>query len=149
MEKIFEIIDAPGKEQGGDPEVGIGLRLTIGNRHIRCPISKFCRSYDELEGEVQGIIGGLDALLQEAKDYFSGPPSVAADLGLSSDMEPETIWSILARIEEEDLFVAGFNGLGEEQRRKVAEFILTQCNIFAGNAAVFSARYEDATGRLE
>jgi hypothetical protein len=148
MEDIFEIIGAEEKEQGKDLEVGIGFRLMIGSRQIRCPVSNPCHSYEELEEEAQGIISRLNVLLVEAKELFVAA-GVSSDLGLSPEMEPDAIWSILSLIEDEDLFVATFNGLEEERRRKMAEYILTECNIFAGNAAVFSSRYEGATGRLE
>ncbi len=148
MEDIFEIISFAQQEKGEEPEVAIGLRLTIGSLPIRCPVSRFCRSYEELEEQAQGIIGRITALLTEAKGLFVGA-GVASDLGLNPVMEPDAVWSILSRIEDEDLFVATFNGLEERQRREVADYILTQCNIFTGNAAVFSSRYEGATGRLE
>ena len=148
MEDIFEIIGAEDQAQGKDLEVGIGLRLMIGGRQIRCPVSKSCHSYEELHEEAQGIINRLNVLLVEAKELFVGS-GVSSDLGLSPEMEPDAIWSILSQIENEDLFVATFNDLEEEKRKKVAEYILTQCNIFSGNAAVFSSRYEGATGRLE
>jgi len=148
MEDIFEIIGAEEQAQAKDLEVGIGLRLMIGGRQIRCPVSKCCHSYEELEEEARGIIRRLNVLLVEAKELFVGA-GVSSDLGLNPEMEPDAIWSILSRIESEDLFVATFNDLEEENRKKVAEYILTRCNIFSGNAAVFSSRYEGSTGRLE
>jgi hypothetical protein len=148
MEDIFEIIGGEEKKQGKDLEIGIGLRLMIGSRQIRCPVTKSSRCYEELEEEAQGIISRLNVLLAEAKELFVGS-GVTSDLGLSPEMAPDAIWSILSRIEDEDLFVAAFNRLEEEKRKTVAEYILTQCNIFSGNAAIFSSRYEGATGRLE
>ncbi len=147
-EDVFEIIRDADEEQGKDLKVGIGLRLVIGSRRIRCPVTKSCHSYQDLEEEARGIISRLNALLAEAKELFVGagePPG----LGLSPEMEPDAMWSILSGIEDEDLFVASFNGLAEEKRRELAEYILTQCNVFSGNAAIFSSRYEGATGRLE
>ena len=64
-------------------------------------------------------------------------------------MAPEEIWSILSGVSDEDLFIKGFNNLDEGKRRDVAEYVLTQCNIFSGKASIFSSRYNNETGLMD
>jgi hypothetical protein len=66
-----------------------------------------------------------------------------------SDMGPEEIWEILSNITDEDLFIGSFNRLEETKRNEVAEYVLTQCNIFSGKASVFSSRYNNEKGLME
>ena len=65
------------------------------------------------------------------------------------EMSPEQIWSILSQIDEEDLFIKGFNSLDDTKRRELAEYVLTRCNIFSGKGSIFSERYNSESGLLE
>ncbi|MEW6665267.1 MAG: nitroreductase [Thermodesulfobacteriota bacterium] len=59
----------------------------------------------------------------------------------------EKIWVVLSGMEEK-AFVEAFNGLEEVKRREVAEYVLTRCNIFSGNARIFSARYDEESASM-
>ena len=61
----------------------------------------------------------------------------------------EKAWSILSQIKEEDHFIRSFNGLDENKRREVADYVLTHCNVFSGKGSAFSARYSNVSGLLE
>ncbi len=136
-----------GKGEGDKPAVRLGIRVKLGGHETTCPFSRACDSFYALETEVQAIKNSLDRLLAEAKELLMEPTSEDG-LDLRSDMEPEEIWSILAGISDEKLFVKGFNNLDEAKRREVAEHVLTQCNIFSGKASVFSSRYDNETGLM-
>jgi hypothetical protein len=148
MKEIFAMVTEPTSGEGGGTFVHIGIPLSIGGHVTTCPISNPCSSYGALEAEVQGLKANLDALLHKAEEVFEG--SAMEDRpDLRPDMTPEEIWSILSELSEEDLFVKAYNDLGEEQRREVAEHVLTHCNVFSGKAATFSSRYNSDTGLLE
>ena len=148
MESIFEMVTETGKGEGGKTTVSVGVRLKVGGHETTCPISKACDSYETLEIEVQTIKYGLDSLLAEAKRVI-GESKADEALDLSSDMEPGEVWSILSAVSEEDVFIKSFNNLDEGKRREVAEYVLTQCNIFSGKASVFSSRYNNDTGVMD
>ena len=71
-------------------------------------------------------------------------------LGLATGPhEPaDEIWAALSGMSEK-AFVEAFNRLKEVKRREVAEFVLTQCNVFSGNAMIFSARYDETSALME
>ena len=148
MESIFEMVTETGKGEDAQTTVSVSLRLKVGGHKTTCPISRACDSYEALEIEVQAIKNGLDSLLAEAKNVF-GEAAAEEGLDLSSDMAPEEIWSILSGVSDEHLFIKGFNNLEEGKRREVAEYILTQCNIFSGKASIFSSRYNNETGLMD
>ena len=119
--------------------------MRLAGHDTTCPISRPCDSYEALEIEVQAIKDGLNSLLAKGKELL--PETTAEEgLNLSSDLEPEEIWSILSDLSDEDLFVKSFNNLDEVKRREVAEHVLTKCNVFSGKASVFSSRYDNETG---
>ena len=98
--------------------------------------------------EVKKLQDSLGRLLEEAKGIFEDF-ATGEGIELTPDMKPEEIWAILSRTKDELLFVKHFNGLDDEKRREVAEYILTQCNIFSGMGSIFSARYDHETAFLE
>ena len=148
MESIFEMVTETGKREKKEISVSIGIRLKVGGHETTCPISRACHSYETLEMEVQAIKNSLDSLLAEAKRVI-GESEANEGLDLRSDMAPEEIWSILSAVSDEDLFIKSFNNLDENKRKEVAEYVLTQCNIFYGKASVFSSRYDNETGLME
>jgi hypothetical protein len=148
MESIFEMVTETGKGEDGETTVSVGIRLKVGGHETTCPISRACDSYEALEIEVQAIKNSLEGLLTNAKRVL-GEPEAEEGLDLRSDMAPEEIWSILSAVSDEDLFIKSFNYLDENKRREVAEYVLTQCNIFSGKASVFSSRYDNKTGLME
>ena len=148
MESIFEMVTETGKGEEGKTTVSVGVRLKVGGHETTCPVSRACHSYESLEIEVQAIKNSLDSLLAEAKRVI-GKSEADEGLDLRSDMEPEEVWSILEAVSNEDLFIKSFNSLDEAKRREVAEYVLTQCNIFSGKASVFSSRYNNETGVMD
>lgn len=45
--------------------------------------------------------------------------------------------------------MTAFNDLEEVTRRRVADYVLTSCNVFSGRAAFFSERYESESATME
>ncbi len=137
-----------GKGEDEKTTVSVGIRVKVGGHETTCPISRAYHSYEALEIEVQSIKNSFDSLLAEARRVF-GESEAQEGPDLRSDMEPEEIWSILSVVSEEDLFIKSFNSVDEGKRREVAEYVLTQCNIFSGKASVFSSRYNNETGIMD
>ena len=148
MESIFEMMTETGKGEDEKTTVSVGIRAKVGGHETTCPISRAYHSYEALEIEVQSIKNSFDSLLAEARRVFRESEAQEGP-DLRSDMEPEEIWSILSVVSEEDLFIKSFNSVDEGKRREVAEYVLTQCNIFSGKASVFSSRYNNETGIMD
>ncbi len=147
MSQIFKIIT---QEKGEREEKGIciGIDIQIAGREIPCPISVVCRTVEALSSEAAKIEDDLKRVLEEAKGLMAGPPGGEKG-GFSPDMSPEEIWSALVEIRNDDTFIDRFNGLEEEKRREVAEYVLTQCSIFSGRPSLFAARYDASSGLME
>ena len=148
MKNIFEMMTVTDKEKQDETKIRLGICLKIGDTETICPISGICDSYEAFETEVEAVKNSLERIINKAKEIFSGS-SLQETLELNADMSPEKIWSILSSVDDEDLFVNSFNALDEAKRKEVAEYVLTQCNIFSGKASVFSARYSNDSGLLE
>jgi len=148
MDEIFELIIDPGKEKGTEPNARLGIRLKLSGYETVCPITKSCTSYEALEMEVHGVENSLGRILGKAKEIFEKSEN-QQKFGLEPGMGAEEIWSVLSGIKDEGDFVEMFNSLDEDKRREVAEHVLTKCNIFSGNASIFSARYYDKSAFME
>ncbi len=148
MEKIFELITEPGKEEGKKPGARLGIKIKLSSFETTCYVTQPCESYRALESEVQGIRQHIEDVLKEARHVFEGS-SKTDKLGLRSDMKAGEIWTILSAILEEKDFIQVFNALEEGKRKEVAEHVLTHCNVFSGKAAVFSSRYKDQSALME
>jgi hypothetical protein len=147
MGDLFELMITANKEKGESMEACVGIRLKLAGHETICPITKRCTAYESLELELDGMRKNLEGLLSRARETFQRSEK-QADLGLDPSMPPEEIWPLLSGLGDEKAFVEAFNSLEQEKRREVAEYVLTQCNIFSGKAAVFSARYDEKTVRM-
>ncbi|MBN2032048.1 MAG: hypothetical protein JW836_02140 [Deltaproteobacteria bacterium] len=145
---MFELVIEPKKEGLTDTEVSLGVRVKIAGHEVLCPVTKSCGDRTALELEVKRMVDQLEAIKTKAGKLFESSFR-QGKLGFRPDMTPPEIWAVLSGIKDESEFVQSFNSLDETMRRKVAEHVLTRCNIFSGKAAVFSSRYDDATGVME
>jgi hypothetical protein len=144
---MFELIAQPKKEIEAKTKVSLGLRVTIAGHETLCRVTRSCEDFKKFEMEVQTILNQLEETKKKASRLFESS-STQGKLGLRPDMPLPEIWAILSGIQDESEFAQSFNSLDETMRGQVAEHVLTKCNIFSGKAAVFSSRYDGATGLL-
>ncbi len=143
--KVIEVRDQGDEEKGS---ICLGIVIWVGGKKTSCPISKVCRTYEDFAAEVGAIQKQLQQTLERAR-YLVGKPLSKGPIQFMPEMTPEEIWVILSNIKDEALFVESFNSLDSFKRKDVAEYVLTGCNIFSGNASIFSARYDNDTGIME
>jgi hypothetical protein len=149
MSRLFRIC-ACGDPQAADGEKRcIGIPVRIAGRETVIPVSDSCHTFEEMVRAAGDIQDDLKLLLKEAEGIFQPETLSAAGFHFPPGMEPGKVWAVLKEMDEEEAFVKAFNLIDEERRGQVAEHVLTKCNIFSGRAAVFSARYNSATGLLE
>jgi hypothetical protein len=147
MEHVLDIVIEEGKGTQKGKIITLGIRVYLGDHETFCPISGPIGSLDEWEAAVQRILEGIERISHRGRALLE-PPKEEMGLDLLGDLDPEELWSRLSQIEEEDHFIRSFNELEPSRRRDVAEYVLTTCNIFSGNAAIFSSRYDDESGLL-
>jgi len=133
---MFKLI----KEKDG---YAIGVVLPEGGLY---PLTGFFSDYSELRKELDRIFKDLKNLEVEIEDLKN---KASAPYKISPDMDVEKIWGILSKIEDEEEFVSVFNGLSEEKRKEIADFVFSKCNVFSGKGAIFSLRYNSSTFLLE
>jgi len=148
MTKLFQLIEIKNEQGISEKNISLGIQVKIGEQVSIVPVTAECRSVGALTKEVKSLQKELEDSLEKGKAVFQGKPA-GPGTGISDDMPAEEVWSVLSGITGEDSFVETFNAMAEERRREVSEYILTSCNIFAGKAAVFSARYNSDTALLE
>jgi hypothetical protein len=148
MERIFKIIQSQDREGEDKKEFSIGINVQIAGKDAPIPISKACHTQDDLVSEIDKIKEDLEALKEESKSLFEKEKMVK-ELEITPEMDPQQVWDKLCHVESEDRFVNIFNGLDDDRRKAIAEHVLTNCNVFSGKGATFSARYNNETGFLE
>lgn len=147
MEDVLGIVleEEEGTQKGR--VIKLGIRIRLGDHETFCPISGPIGSLDEWDATVRRILEGIERISHRGRELLE-PPKGDKGLDLSGDLNPEELWSRLSQIETEDHFIRTFNKLEPLRRRDVADYVLTKCNIFSGNAAIFSSRYDDESGSL-
>ena len=145
MENPFEMIKV---SEGREIRLRLGIRINLANQTSVCPISKVYQTPQEIADDLAGLAADLQQLASKARRLFQGEEDTGDDQVLAADMSSARIWQVLSAMEDESRFFGLFNQLKEEKRREVAEYILTQCNVFTGKGAVFSAHYNDVTACL-
>lgn len=132
-------------------EVGTGIvpEYPLG-REFRDLAGALNQKIAKLADKVVFMIAGLPMCLKK-RDLNNLKKEIGKEeeLEFTPEMSPEQIWSILSQVDEEGLFIKGFNSLDDTKRRDVAEYILTRCNIFSGKGSIFSERYNSESGLLE
>ncbi len=149
MSRLFRICACNDPQAAGGENLCIGIPVRIAGRETVIPVSDSCHTFEEMVKAARDIQDDLKLLLEEAEGIFQPETLSAAGFHFPPGMEPDKVWAVLKEMGEEEAFVKAFNQLEEERRGRVAEHVLTKCNIFSGKAAVFSARYNSATGLLE
>ena len=145
MENLFEIINL---SEGNEIRLQLGIRVEIAGHESICPVTRIFKSPEGLSKAVEGLTIELDGLSSKARSIFRGEPE-PGDQALSPEMPPNEIWKVLSETTDENRFIDLFNQLDEEKRREVAEYVLSQCNVFTGRGASFSSRYNSETALLE
>ena len=145
---MFELIIRNGKKDEPGRQVSLGLRITVAGHDTLCRVSGWCEDFKHLDREMQAVLEQLGEIRSKGEKLFEAA-SAQGRLGIRPDMAPPEIWSLLSGIRDETQFARSFNSLDEAMRRKVAEHVLTQCNVFSGKAAVFSSRYDEGPALME
>jgi hypothetical protein len=148
MAGMFQLLELKNEHGASGKSISLGIQVRVAEHTSILPVTSECLSVGALTKEVKALQKELEDALERAKGLFEGRGS-SGGMGITDDMLPEQVWSVLSAISGDGPFVESFNSMAEDRRREVAEYILTSCNIFAGKAAVFSARYDSDTALVE
>ena len=146
--KLFHLIERGSGPGAAEKNVSLGIRIKMGDQEGVFPVSPECGSVEALSREIEGLQKELEDAFETGRSFFQGK-GFEGGKGITDDLSPEEVWSLLSHMAGEEPFGEHFNAMAEERRRAVAEYILTSCNIFSGKAAVFSARYDSDSALLK
>lgn len=148
MAHVFKMITLTEKDTTGHAGVAIGISVKIAGKETLCPVTRVCNSMDSLELEIESLKDDLSNILTGAKGVLEGS-SPEAVIEFEPDMTPGEIWTILLSITKEKMFMEAFNKMDDQKRKEVADYVLSECNMFSGKGALFSSRYDNITGLIE
>ena len=132
------------------PRVRLAVRAYPSDEKGMISLTSDCETLEGFEQAVRELKESMDTLAQRARDIFQQYQIVeeegARAIGSQSARE---IWQLLEQRDSIEEMREIFNGLGLEKRQEVADFVLTQLNIFKGAASTFSQYYNEQEFLLE
>jgi hypothetical protein len=143
-----------GKETGDSYKVSITTAIEItgsdgSNVSGQILLTPKCISYKAFEAEVLQIKEQLDKILDKSRQIFEAGGGEDYSLNLDENLTEKELWDIMSTIKDEDVLLEKFNGMSHQKRVEVADYILSNANIFSGTGSVFSERYNSEKGILE
>jgi len=144
-------------EKGVDEKnskVGVSLNLEVSDGEVSTLsgsvlLVEKCSSYEILQKEVSRIKEELDVLLEKSRRLFEVEIGEEKSQSVNEDMSVKEIWDFLSMIKDPEVLLVKFNNMSRQKRLEVADYVLSNCNVFSGPASIFSMRYNSEEGVLE
>ena len=146
------LLDLVQKEEGeaAPLRVRLAVRAFPSDAEGFVSLTPECDTIEGFERAVAGLKKSMDRILEGARETFQQyQDSAKGEKAVTDFHSAEEIWQVLeecASIEEMREF---FNALTLRKRQEVADFVLTQLNIFKGAASTFSQHYNEGEYLLE
>ena len=144
-------------EKGVDEKnskVGVSLNLEVADGEVSTLsgsvlLVEKCSSYEILHKEVSQIKEELDVLLEKSRRLFEVEIGEEKSQSVNEDMSVKEIWDFLSMIKDPEVLLVKFNSMSRQKRFEVADYVLSNCNVFSGPASIFSMRYNSEEGVME
>ena len=144
-------------EKGVDEKnskVGVSLNLEVADGEVSTLsgsvlLVEKCSSYEILQKEVSQIKEELDVLLEKSRKLFEVEIGEEKSQSVNEDMSVKEIWDFLSMIKDPEVLLVKFNSMSRQKRFEVADYVLSNCNVFSGPASIFSMRYNSEEGVIE
>jgi len=144
-------------EKGVDEKnskVGVSLNLEVSDGEVSTLsgsvlLVEKCSSYEILQKEVSRIKEELDVLLEKSRRLFEVEIGEEKSQSVNEDMSVKEIWDFLSMIKDPEVLLVKFNSMSRQKRFEVADYVLSNCNVFSGPASIFSMRYNNEEGVIE
>lgn len=146
---FLDLIDT-GEEEGAPPRIRLVVKAYPSDEKGYTSLIPECDTMEGFEQAVTELKKRMDSALERARETFQQYQAQAKGEKTVSDFHnPEEIWQALEECSSLEEMRELFNGLSESKRQEVADFVLTQLNIFKGAASTFSQHYNEAEFLLE
>ncbi len=149
-EVLFLDMIGTGEGETKAPRMRLAVRAYPSDEKGFISLTSDCENLEEFEQAVRKLKESMDALMQRARETFQQYQTAEGEgaraMGSQSANE---IWQFLEECDSIEEMREIFNGLGLQKRQEVADFVLTQLNIFKGAASIFSQHYNEGECLLE
>jgi len=109
-----------------------------------------CETMEGFEKAVGNLKKSMDSILESAKTAFQRyQAEIKGETAVTDFHNSEEIWQALEECSSIEEMRVRFNALSLRKRQEVADFVLTQLNIFKGAASIFSQHYNEQDYQLE
>ena len=150
MEELH--IDLVEREQGdlGGVSVRLVVRSYPSDSKGYVSLTPDCETVEEFEKALAHLKKSMDSVLERARTTFQRHQAKVKDEKTASDFHTsEEIWQTLEACSSIEEMRVHFNELSLRKRQEVADYVLTQLNIFKGAASIFSQHYDEQEYLLE
>ncbi len=90
----------------------------------------------------------VDEALSQIDELIKSLENTKKKIKEQTKFEPQKVWELLKEAKDVEDMIPIFNNLEESHRRQLAEFILSQVNIFKGAGAIFVEHYDPNSAKL-
>ena len=99
--------------------------------------------------EVLRLKADLENILEQGEINWKNREKVDLNNQLTQEIQnPEEVWSQMQEFADEQEMSSFFNQLGEETRKKTAEYVFTQVSMFKGYAPYFAQNHDYQSNKL-
>jgi hypothetical protein len=107
-----------------------------------------CETMEEFEKALDRLKRNMESILDSAKTTFK-QYQAKDEIGVTDFHTSAEIWQVLEECTSIEEMRVRFNELSLRKRQEVADYVLTQLNIFKGAASMFSQHYNEHEYLLE
>jgi hypothetical protein len=151
MEEVLQLDLVPQEEGELTPvRVRVVVRGYPSDSRGYVSLTPDCETIEGFEKAVGNLKKSMDSILERAiKTLQQHHAQVKGATALTDSHSSEEIWQVLAECSSIEEMRDLFNGLSLRKRQDVADYVLTQLNIFKGAASIFSQHYNEGEYLLE
>ncbi|MCG6982856.1 MAG: hypothetical protein LJE88_15755 [Deltaproteobacteria bacterium] len=143
----LEVVEKKEGESGG-----ISARLVVkaypSDSSGYVSLTPDCETMEEFEKALAHLKRNMENILVSAKTEFK-KYQAKDETGVTDFQTSEEIWQVLEKCTSIEEMRVRFNELSLRKRQELADFVLTQLNIFKGAASIFSQHYNEQEYLLE
>ena len=144
MEVLLLDLAEGEKGEAAPPRLRLAVRGYPSDAKGFVSLTPDCDTIEGLEQAVAELKKSMESLLRRAREKFRQHRVQAeGETAVTNFHSTEEIWRTLEECASFEEMRETFNTLGRQKRQEVADFVLTQLNIFKGAASTFSQNYNE------
>ena len=149
-EVLFLDLIETEKGEGAPPRMRLVVRAYPSDEKGYASLTPECDTMEGFEQAVDELKKRMNSALERARETFQQYQAQAKSEKAVSDFHnAKETWQALEECPSLEEMRELFNGLSLSKRQEVADFVLTQLNIFKGAASTFSQHYNEMEYLLE